>query len=117
MGKDKFVPDLKVKDFEFFSSDETSLKDSLVQVGPLVAGIDATDMQFYEGGILRPQYCSPESLNHAVLLVGYGAEDGSDFWRAKNSWGTRWGEDGFFRIERGTEACGVNVDVTSVVLE
>lgn len=40
-------------------------------------------------------------VNHAVLLIGYGTSaDGIDFWLCKNSWGTGWGESGFFRVKR-----------------
>ena len=47
--------------------------------------------------------------NHAVVVVGYGtdAETGEDYWTVKNSWGTTWGEQGYFRIRRGTDECGI----------
>ena len=65
----------------------------------------------YRGGIIRGSVNCPGAINdldHAVLIVGYGVENGVKYWLIKNSWSESWGEDGFFRFERGTSTCGVN---------
>ena len=50
-------------------------------------------------------------MDHAVLVIGYGAMDGQEVWLVKNSWGTDWGEDGCFLLPRNADnQCGVATD-------
>jgi cathepsin C len=47
------------------------------------------------------------SVEHSILLVGYGEENGIKYWIGMNTWGTDWGEKGFFRILRGENECNI----------
>ncbi|KAF7234109.1 hypothetical protein EG68_12416, partial [Paragonimus skrjabini miyazakii] len=74
--------------------------------------------QYYKYGISHPSRsdCNPARLNHAVLTVGYGTENGIPYWIIKNSWSDRWGENGYFRLYRGDGTCGIERDVLSAVI-
>jgi cathepsin F len=97
------------------STDETQIAAALQQYGPLSIGINANTLQFYTGGVANPSkfLCSPSALDHGVAIVGFGTADGQDYWTIRNSWGSSWGESGYFRMVRGTGACGLNTDVTT----
>ena len=79
---------------------------------PISTGMSAFcgSMMLYKGGVFTKN-CGT-FLNHGVLIIGYGtdAPTGKDYWLVKNSWGSNWGEKGFFRIARtGDDAglCGI----------
>jgi len=81
------------------------LQAALTSEGPIAVGIYADQMQFYSSGI---DVCtSSEAPNHAVLLVGYGNSNGEVYWIIKNSWGTGWGQAGYYYISTAKGACGV----------
>jgi len=71
---------------------------------------DKAVFQSYKSGIITSTACGT-TLDHGVLVVGYGTESGTDYWILKNSWGTTWGEKGYFRILRsagsGPGICGL----------
>lgn len=59
-------------------------------------------------GIFSDDSCRPDSLNHGVTLVGYGTESGQDYWLIKNSWGSDWGDHGYFKLARNQDnMCGI----------
>jgi len=103
-------------------ADETTLMPTfLVNAGPLSIAMNADLLMDYSSGIVNPSStddCDPTSLDHALLLVGYGTDSttGTSYWIVKNSWNTSWGEAGYFRIARGTGACGLNNAVVSPIL-
>ena len=79
---------------------------------PVAVAIDSSSVnfQFYKGGV----YSGPcgTNLDHAVTLIGYGADDkGRKYWIVRNSWGEWWGEKGYVRMARGVAAregtCGI----------
>ncbi|XP_041459307.1 dipeptidyl peptidase 1-like isoform X1 [Lytechinus variegatus] len=97
---------------------EELMKAQLVKNGPLaVSFMVYDDFMQYSGGIYHHTGIKNKNLkfnpfeitNHVVLVVGYGADEGSGekFWIVKNSWGKDWGEEGYFRIRRGTDECGI----------
>lgn len=114
-----------ISDWHSVSTDEGDIQTTLEEVGPLSALLDASQLQYYQSGVWEgssfgPVGCSQTSLNHAVLLTGFGqleAEAGGvAYWRVKNSWGERWGEQGYFRIVRGEGMCGINTEVTTALV-
>ena len=54
----------------------------------------------YKRGIIN---CTADGIDHAVLLVGYGRENGFSYWKLRNSWGPHFGEEGYFRFVYGNQ--------------
>lgn len=100
----------KVNQYYSITGNEAALLEAVATEGPVSVGIDASYLSSYSSGIYSDSLCSPYGLNHGVLVVGYGSENGNDYWIIKNSWGTSWGEQGYFRLLRGVNECGVAED-------
>lgn len=86
--------------YRYIKDTEDAIKEALIKHGPILVMLGAhRKWQLYKGGVWYENECS-EMVNHSILLVGYGTENGHDFWLLKNSWGKDWGENGFIKYAR-----------------
>merc|ERR1719507_541303 len=88
------------------NGDEETMKALVAEHGVVQTTVGANS-QFgqYAGGVFAG--CTGSSTNHAVVVVGYGTEDGVDYWLVKNSWGRGWGDRGYIKMQRGVGMCGI----------
>ena len=133
VGKDTSVCKTKLSCTRYFTTDyyyvggfygactSTLMQEELVKNGPFAISFEVyKDFLHYKSGVYHHVDVDSESgeddhfgfdpfeiTNHVVLVVGYGTDrmSGEDYWIVKNSWGEKWGENGFFRIRRGNDEC------------
>ncbi|XP_031109821.1 cysteine proteinase 3-like isoform X2 [Ipomoea triloba] len=89
---------------------EDELLYAVGMIRPVSVAFQAVDgFSLYKSGVYISTICGNTSmdLNHAVLAVGYGVENGVQYWLLKNSWGDQWGENGYFKMQMGKNMCGI----------
>eukprot|EP01090_Pellita_catalonica_P008845 TRINITY_DN1990_c0_g2_i1.p1 TRINITY_DN1990_c0_g2~~TRINITY_DN1990_c0_g2_i1.p1 ORF type:complete len:509 (-),score=72.27 TRINITY_DN1990_c0_g2_i1:13-1395(-) len=94
----------------FWVAGEHALMDALANHGPVAVSVSTLPpygWAFYHTGIYQNWLCNPIVPDHTVLAVGYGSENGQDYWLLKNQWSGYWGMDGYMKIARGADDCGV----------
>jgi C1A family cysteine protease len=96
---------------------ETAMAAWVAANGPLSIAVDAASgWQNYNGGVMKT--CSGRQLDHGVLAVGYYMDSttpANSYWIVKNSWSASWGEQGYIRLQYGTNQCGINMMPSSSV--
>jgi len=91
-------------------SGENEMRESILEYGPIVCGMDATpSFKQYTSGIFQQFLFSP-MINHYVEVIGWGQDSNASYWIGKNSWGQNWGELGLFRIQTKTNNLGIETD-------
>jgi cathepsin L len=102
-----------LKGFDLFEESEEALKNAVATIGPISVGIVVTPkFSLYDRGVFYELYCN-HTMNHGVLVVGYGNDDGEDYWLVKNSWGPKWGEHGYIKMARNrNNMCLIASDAT-----
>lgn len=92
-------------------NNERDMMYHIATTGPIVGVLQASDKFLYYGsGIFDDRKCTRrhDDIDHAIQLVGYGSENGVDYWLIKNSYGTTtWGEGGYGKLRRGVNACSI----------
>ncbi|KAF6332840.1 cathepsin W [Rhinolophus ferrumequinum] len=118
-----------IQDFIMLPDCEQGIARYLATEGPITVTINVKLLQHYQKGVIKatPTNCDPQHVDHSVLLVGFGkckSVEGRQaatsqsrphprprhsipYWILKNSWGASWGEEGYFRLHRGSNACGI----------
>jgi len=93
------------------TNNQEAVMTHLAETGPLAVSVWVNDaFHNYGGGLFDGcSYDESMEVNHVVQLVGYGSDGEGDYWIVRNSWGEGWGENGYIRMKRDSEAqCGTN---------
>lgn len=100
--------------------DEEKMRKAVYLHGPVNVGMYAYSFLHFPGGIIDfdSKECpnGPDDLDHSLSVVGYGTENGVDYWKVRNSWGPFYGENGYLRVKRGANVCGIGLQVLGLIV-
>ena len=111
------MTDYKVSASSYVTADDVDQMKAALAKQPLSVSLEADQacFQYYSSGVMDNTKCGTY-LDHAVLAVGWGNEDGKDYWLVKNSWNTTWGDQGYIKIAivDGVGICGIQMEPETV---
>ena len=91
------------------------IQKAIMTNGPVEAGFEVyKSFMAYKSGVYSRewwQFWDELMGGHAIKIIGWGVQDGVEYWLIANSWGTTWGLDGFFKIKRGVNECQIESTV------
>ena len=89
------------------------IQTEIMTYGPVTAAFTVyQDFLTYHSGVYE-HLAGPQLGGHAVKIIGWGEENGVAYWTVANSWNQYWGMNGFFKIKRGVDECGIEDDVSA----
>merc|ERR1712032_291768 len=107
-----YTGEFNSKSYKTVTANSVDALKTAVALGPVSVAIEADKMafQYYTGGVLDSTACGT-NLDHGVLAVGYGSDNGTPYWLVKNSWGSSWGDNGYVKIAMvdGAGICGIQM--------
>jgi cathepsin B len=99
----------------YVSGGEAGIRQEIFTHGPVQAAFNVyADFMHYQSGVYQHVTGGLEG-GHAVTIIGWGTEGSTPYWLVKNQWNTTWGDQGYFKIIRGTDDCGFESGVVAGV--
>jgi cathepsin B len=95
------------------ASHPAEIQTEIITSGPVTASFTVyEDFLTYKSGVYH--HISGTKLgSHSVKIIGWGEESGVSYWLVANSWNEDWGNNGFFKIKRGNDECGIEKEVVA----
>ena len=105
---EKNIDGSDIKNYEFIIPKSKIDIMASLQNSPIAIALDANSFvfRFYKEGVIDIPINKNSNINHAVLLTGYDTDINGTYWIIQNSWGEKWGDNGFAKI-RATDGEGV----------